>query len=109
VTNTGEVEGSYRAVLKINGSEVNAQEVTLAGGESRTVEFSVVREEAGSCSVEMGGLSRSFTVTGTEQHQTEQDAGISWALLGGIIGAVAVVGLSLTFFLMWRRRAKAAS
>ena len=104
VTNTGETEGSYTATLKIDGVEVATQAVTLAGGESRTVEFRVFREEAGSYSVEMGELSRSFTVT-----ETEQDARISWSLLGGIIGAVVVVGLPLVFFLMWRRRAKAAT
>ena len=102
VTNTGEVEGSYTVVLKVNGSEVDTQDVTVAGGETETVTFSVSREEAGDYTVEVDDQSGSFTVV-------EETVEINWSLVGGIIGGVVVVGLALAFFLMWRRRAGVAS
>jgi len=61
VANTGGREGSYTAVLKLNGEEAE-KSVTIAAGSSQTVTFSVARKEAGSYSVAIDGLSGSFSV-----------------------------------------------
>ncbi|MCW4027678.1 MAG: hypothetical protein NWE76_09380 [Candidatus Bathyarchaeota archaeon] len=62
VTNTGEGEGSYTVVLKINEVAEDDETVLLAGGASTTVEFQVTKEDAGTYSVEVGGLDSTFTV-----------------------------------------------
>jgi uncharacterized membrane protein len=62
VTNTGEGEGSYTVVLKINEVAEDDETVLLAGGASTIVEFRVVKEAAGMYSVEVDGLNSTFTV-----------------------------------------------
>ena len=97
VANTGGSEGSYTVVLKINGVEEAEKGVTVAAGSSQDVTFSVTREEPGSYSVTVAGLSGSFTVVGPSPTPS-----INWAIVAGIIAAVVAVGL-LTFFLIRRR------
>jgi hypothetical protein len=62
VANTGGKEGSYTVVLKINGITEAEKGVTVAAGDSQTVDFNVTKEEAGSYDVVVDGLSGSFTV-----------------------------------------------
>jgi len=62
VANTGGESGSYTVVLKIDGVKEAEERVTIAAGSSQTVSFSVIREEAGSYTVTVDGLSSSFTV-----------------------------------------------
>ena len=63
VQNTGEVEGSYTATLKVNGVAEETEEVTLAAGASITMSFAVSKDTPGSYEVEVDGLSVSFIVT----------------------------------------------
>ena len=100
VANTGGEAGSYTAVLKINGGKEEEKTVTIAAGSSQTVSFRVTREEAGSCTVTVDGLSGSFTVVAPPAPSR-----INWALIGGIIGGGGVVVGLLIFFLVIRRRA----
>ena len=62
VANTGGESGSYTVVLKIDGVKEAEETVTIAAGESQAVSFSVTKEEAGSYSVDVSGLTGSFTV-----------------------------------------------
>ncbi|MFQ6095281.1 MAG: CARDB domain-containing protein, partial [Candidatus Bathyarchaeia archaeon] len=62
VTNIGEGQGSYTVVLKINDIVESTETVTLAGGASTTVEFKVVKEDAGTYNIEVSGLKGAFTV-----------------------------------------------
>ena len=62
VANTGGKSGSCKVTLKINGVEEAAKEVTVRAGLSKEVTFSVTKEEAGSYTVAVDGLSGSFTV-----------------------------------------------
>ena len=66
VANTGGSQGSYNAVLNTNGVPEETRSVTIAAGNSQTVTFSVTREDAGSYTVTIGGLSGLFTVTAPE-------------------------------------------
>jgi len=97
VANTGGESGSYTAVLKIDGVKEAEETVTIAAGESQDVSFSVTKEEVGSYTVTVDGLSGSFTVVALVK-----PPGINWAMIGGIIGGVVVVGL-LIFFVLRRR------
>ncbi|GAH07076.1 unnamed protein product, partial [marine sediment metagenome] len=97
VANTGGESGSYTVVLKVDGVKEAEETVTVAAGESQDVSFSVTREEAGRYTVAVDGLSGSFTVVALVK-----PPGINWAMIGGIIGGVVVVGL-LIFFVLRRR------
>ncbi len=104
VTNTGGMGGSYTVVLKINGLKETGKSVTIAAGGSETVSFSVTKEEADSYSVEVNGLSSSFTVVAPASvlPPAPVKTAINWPVLGGVITAVIIVGL-LVFFLVRRR------
>ena len=62
VTNVGETEGSYTVELKVDGETVETKSVTLAGGISQEVSFTISSEEEGMHTVEVDGASGSFTV-----------------------------------------------
>jgi len=91
----------------INGVKEAEKSVTVAAGGSQSVSFSVTREDAGTYSVVVDGLSGSFTVVeavappGPPTEEVPKP--INWPLIGGIIAAVIVVGLVIFFVL--RRRA----
>jgi uncharacterized membrane protein len=93
VANTGEVEGSYTVTLKINGATEATKKVTLAGGQTTEVTFSVVRDVAGSYQVDIDGQTGSFTVA---------KAPLAWWiwLIVGLVVVAAIVGV-----VIWRRRA----
>ena len=127
VANTGGTEGSYTVVLKINGVKEAEKRTTVAEGRSQTVSFTVSREDAGSYSVVVDGLSGSFTVVAPAivpvppppvpvpapappvvpeptppVPEVIPPPAPNWPLIGGIIGGAIVVGL-LIFFLVRRR------
>jgi Polysaccharide deacetylase len=96
VLNTGEVEGTYAAMLKINGSLRETINTTLAGGASATISFTDSEQIAGTYGVAIGGQSGEFTVS-------SPPAGVSWSLIGGIIAAALIVGIAASYLLMRRR------
>ena len=109
VAETSGVSGSYDATLKINGTVVEKQEVTLGPQQSQTVTFTIANQEAGSYKVEVNGLVSEFTVEAPAPEAPSPPApapppakAINWWLIGGIIAAVVVVG-SVTFILVRRR------
>ena len=105
VENTGEKEGTCRVTLKIDGVVEATKEVTVGAGESETVTFTTSKNVAGSYSVDVNGLSGSFTVKEKPAPATPPVPPVKapiWPLIGGIIAGVVVLGL-LTFFLVRRR------
>jgi len=66
VANTGDVSGSHAVTLKINGAKEAERSVSIAAGGSETVTFSVTKDDVGSYSVAVDGLSGSFTVVAPE-------------------------------------------
>ena len=114
VANTGGTQGSYTVALKLNEVEEAEKSVIVAAGGSEIVTFSVSREEAGSYSVTVDGLSASFTVVAPAPppppppekvpEKVPAPPGVNWPLVSGIIAVVVGVVL-LVFFLWFRRRA----
>ena len=100
VTNTGEGDGSYTVVLKINELAEDDQTVLLAGGASTTVEFKVVKEVAGTYSVEVDGLDSTFTV---KEAAPPQPTPIPIEYVIGVVALVIVGGGG--GFIMLKRRA----
>jgi hypothetical protein len=109
VTNTGGSEGSYTAVLEINGAEAARKEVTLGVGKSETVTFSIAKDAEGSHSVNIDDQVGQFTVvippppTPTPTEAPPVQLPTNWWLIGGIIAGCVVVGL-LAYFFAWRKR-----
>jgi len=95
VLNTGEVQGSYAATLKINDSAEAAKNITVAGGASATVSFNVAKDAAGIYKVAIGGQTGEFTVS--------SPAALSWSVIGGIITIVVIFGIVATYLFMRRR------
>jgi hypothetical protein len=62
VENTGGKEGTYTAVLTVDGATVETKEVTLAAGTSQTISFSLVKDTHGTYQVSIDGLTSSLTV-----------------------------------------------
>jgi len=100
VSNTGGTEGSYTQPLTVHWYKESEKPVTIPAGGSKTVSFSLTRDEPGTYSVSVDGLSGSFTVV-----LPVKPPGVNWPLIGGIIGGVVVVAGLLYYFLVFRRRA----
>jgi len=62
ITNTGGLIDTYKVTLKIDGVAVEEKEVTLAGGDSETVTFSVTPDTVGEHAVNVSGLLGTFKV-----------------------------------------------
>ena len=62
LTNTGDLSGDYTAQLQVNQKPEASKTVTLAGGQTQTVSFSVSKTAAGGYMVQVGDKSAEFTV-----------------------------------------------
>ena len=62
ITNVGDLEGTYTVTLKISGIVEASKNITLTGGESETIAFTVTRDAPGNYTVNLNGLTGSFTV-----------------------------------------------
>lgn len=70
ITNTGDLEGSYKATLKMGNEVLASQEISLAGGASREVTFTATEAKAGTYAVDVDGLVGSFRVNATPMPAT---------------------------------------
>ena len=105
VANTGGIAGSYKVTLKINGVVEATKEVTVGAGDSETVTFTTSRDVAGSYSVDVNGLTGSFTVkekAAPPPPPPPAPPEVNWPVVWGTIAAVVVVGL-LIFFVIRKR------
>jgi len=71
ITNSGDLTGSYEAVLKIDDVEVETEEVTLSGGDNVAVSFSISLDAEGVYTVAVGGLSGTVEVRTPEVEADE--------------------------------------
>jgi len=97
VTNTGGSEDSYTLDLTINGAVEQTKTVTLAPSASDTVTFTVIKEEPGTYTISVDGLTKEFTVAESIVTAPSWLSQYWWVILIGLV----VVGL-LVFFLWWR-------
>jgi hypothetical protein len=110
VTNNGDAPGSYMLRFKVNGLVEDTKEISLDASASEEVNFTTVQDVAGTYSVEVGGLSGSFTVaekpleTTTPPETPEEPTAINWPIIWGTMAGVLVVGV-IILWLAIRRRA----
>ena len=71
VTNIGDEQGDYVANLTINGVLEQNQTVMVLGRNSTIVEFTLLKENAQTVTVELGGLSTSLTFTNPPQSSSK--------------------------------------
>ena len=62
VTNTGTSEGTYTAILTVDGAEAERKDVRVAAGAAGTVTFSLVKDIPGNYQIGIGGLTSTLTV-----------------------------------------------
>ncbi len=84
VANTGGETGSYNAILYINGVVEDSQSVSVAGGTSKNVIFTVSKSQAGVYDVSLAGQNGQFDVVSTGWF----GGGLG---TGGIIAIVVIV------------------
>ena len=63
LTNIGEAEGNHTVTLKLNGEEVESREVTVTGGETETVSFTVMKDTIGIYKIAVNTLTGYFRVS----------------------------------------------
>jgi len=62
IQNTGGKEGTYTAILTVNGVEVKTKDIVVAPGVSQGVSFTLSKEEPGTYRIELGSLSSNLRV-----------------------------------------------
>ena len=95
VANTGGLAGSYEAALKIDDTVVETKQVTVAGGGSKLVSFSVSRDAPGGYQVSIDDLSGTFEVKVAPKPTNRR-------LI--IIIIAAVIATAIPLATRWRRR-----
>jgi hypothetical protein len=88
VANTGGATGSYNAVLYINGVVEDSQSVSVAGGTSKNVIFTVSKTKAGVYDVSLAGQSGQFEVVG----------GGGW--FGGGLGTGGIIAIVVVIIIL---------
>jgi hypothetical protein len=107
VTNAGDSEGTYTAILKINGDEESRKEITVGAGKSDNVTFNITRNIEGSYTVNIDNTFGQFTVSVPETTlpkptETLSPPPIYWASIAIIIVGSVIIGL--TIYLLLRRK-----
>jgi len=100
ITNTGGYEGSYTLNLTINGEVEQTKTVTLAPSASNTVTFTVTKEEPGSYTISVDGLTKEFSVAASIAVAPPWLSRYWWTIVVGL----AVIGLLLFLFRWWLPR-----
>lgn len=120
VTNTGDLTGTHKVTLKIDGVVVETKEIILTRGGSQKVVFTTVKHTEGTYTVDVDGLRGSFVVKEKAPPVVKEKEAptpfvpkkppelppippINWWLLSGIIVAVIILGVT-TWFVLARHR-----
>ena len=98
VTNDGEQTGTCAVTLMINGENRETKEITLAGGQTGRVSFTVTADKPGIYAVQVGSLSGDFI----------KALWINWWLWTGTVLTFAAL-CWLTVYLIRKRRASTIS
>jgi hypothetical protein len=106
VENTGETEGVYTVACNVDGSIVEDKEISLAGGADTLVTFMLSFSEAGAREININGLTADVVVKEVVEEEPVQEgeiaevrpeetpedpSGTNWWMIGGILGACAVL------------------
>ncbi|MFC1866230.1 hypothetical protein ACFLYB_05925 [Chloroflexota bacterium] len=101
IDETNNISGIYESTLKINGTVEESKPFSVGALGSKQITFTTSRDVAGVYSVDLDGLIGSFTVSEEAANGSSESSFPTAAIIGGIIGVVAVVGL-LVF--SWKKK-----
>ena len=96
IFNDGWQEGTFTAVLKLNGQTVDSKMVTVPAGQSKQVSFTQSGLDHGKYEVEIAGLTGEFTASRT----------ITWWLIIVIIAAIGLIIWGVVWGRKRRRKAQ---
>jgi hypothetical protein len=103
INETANISGIYEGTLKINDVVEETKSVTVGPNASKQITFTILKNVAGTYSVDLDGLEGSFTVIG--EPIAESDSSFPTVpVVIGIVAAVVIVGL-LIFYLNKRKAA----
>ena len=105
VTNTGDLVGSYKVILKIDGVVEATKEIKVNADASQEITFTTKQDLAGTYSVDVNGLSGTFVVreeAPPAPPPSPPSARVNWPLIWGIVSGVVIVGVIV--FLVARKR-----
>jgi len=129
VINSGNLEDTYQVALEIDNKVAATEEVTVSAGFSKEVTFTISKDIAGTYSVDVNGLTDSFTVkeketavipTPSSDEETSLSPSaeetsppplakeISWPVAYSVVAVLVAMG-SLLFFLVRRSHTKSSS
>jgi len=97
VTNSGNREGSYSVILKLNGHTEATEEIKLGRRQTKQVMFTLSDIGLGHHRVEVNGLYGEF----------DSSLWVNWWLVGGLLAVLAVIG-GLATWASRRKKAKAS-
>jgi hypothetical protein len=98
VVNDGTETGSTQVALKINGKVEQTKVVTVGGGSSRPVKFTVTKAEPGTYTVIMGSQRASFVVTdGVAKATPALSEGVIAMLIAGVVVVAFVIIVAFAF------------
>jgi hypothetical protein len=98
VVNDGSDTGSTQVTLKINGQIEQTKVVTVGGGSSRPVKFTVTKAEPGTYTVIMGSQRASFVVTeGDAKAVPALSDGVIALLFAGVVVVAFIIILAFAF------------
>ncbi len=111
ISNTGESDGEYEVVLKVNGEVEKVKAVSIKTGSSETVSFDVSQASPGDYEVEINGNKVVYTVravkpaaTSSEPDQEPGKKGLNWLLIGSLIVGGLAVGIGIVILINRRRK-----
>jgi len=101
VANTGDVSGTFTVALTVDGKVRDSRSVTLAGGSTEKVVFTVREDAPGTYILGVGGRSGTLVVAALP---TKRGGDPNWWLIGGMV-AVFVALVTATVLTFNHRRA----
>ena len=95
VKNKGDLETTYWVKLEINGAVEYIENVALAGGETKSVTFTVTRGSEGNYEIEVDGIGGTFTVA-----KAQVTPSLNWLLIIGFISVtIAMIGIAVALYI----------
>jgi len=95
--NTGEETGTETVELYVNDAMTDSESVTVAGGATKTVAFTVTEDTAGTYTVEAGEKSTTFTVTAPEEPPSQ----FPWTY---VIVAVVIIAAAAYIYMQQQKQ-----
>jgi parallel beta-helix repeat protein len=94
VKNKENLETTYWAKLQINGAVESIKNVTLAGGETRSVAFTVIKGAEGNYEIDVGGVGGTLTVV--KENVTPS---LNWPLVIGVSLTIVIIGIAAALYM----------